>query len=253
MIERRFIFFPESVVTGTPKDWGLDFDDVHFTTTDGINLHGWFVPGTRDITWIWFHGNAGNISHRLENLTLLRDCLGIGLFLFDYRGYGHSEGEVSEEGTYKDALAALDDVLSRQDVDPSKIVYFGRSLGAAVAVDLATKRRPYGLILESAFSSIRDMARKSYPYLPLQVLVHNKYDSVSKIGNCDCPILVIHGDQDDLIPIKQGEKLYDAAKEPKYFHTISGAAHNDTYHVGGEEYFRVLNEFMASLDGPTGV
>ena len=148
MIERSFIFFPEKTITTTPSDFAIDFEDVYFMTVDGVRLHGWFIPGENNITWIWFHGNAGNISHRLENLSLIREYLGVNIFLFDYRGYGWSEGEVSEEGTYRDADAALVHILSRQDVDPAKIVLFGRSMGCAVAVDLAYRNELCALIIE---------------------------------------------------------------------------------------------------------
>ena len=247
MIDRQFIFFPEKELAETPAQWGLSFEDVRFTASDGVKLHGWYVPGSGEVTWLWFHGNAGNISHRLEDLMLLHRNLDVNVFLFDYRGYGLSEGQVSEEGTYRDAAGALDYLLSRQDVDPQKIVYFGRSLGAAVAVWLASEHEPYGLVLESPFTSVKDMAQKAYPRLPLYLLVRTKYDSLSKIGGLSCPILILHGDEDEIVPIGQGRKLYDAATEPKSFYEIQGAAHNNTYIVGGEPYFRTLADFVESL------
>ena len=249
LIENRFIFFPEKQLLETPDDWGLGFEDVQFEASDGVNLHGWFVPGEGDVTWIWFHGNAGNISHRLENLVLLHNRLVINIFLFDYRGYGRSEGHVSEEGTYSDARGALDYILSRQDVDPDRIVYFGRSLGAAVAVWLATQRQPFGLILESPFSSVSDMAKVAFPFTPVHLLVRTKYDSLSRMGELFCPVLILHGDEDETVPISQARKLYDAAAGPKDFYVIQGAGHNDTYIIGQEPYFRALADFMASLDG----
>ena len=247
MIERKFFFFPEKGLIGDPGHWGLSFDDVNFKTGDGVGLHGWFVPGEAEITWLWFHGNGGNISHRLEDLTLLRSRLGVSIFLFDYRGYGRSRGQPSEKGTYLDGTAALNHLLSRGDVDPEKIVYFGRSLGTAVAVWLAVRRRPYGLILESPFASAEDMAKIAYPHLPLHLLVRGKYDSFSKIGEISCPLLVLHGDRDELVPISQGQKLYEAAAGPKSFYVIQGAAHNDTYIAGGEPYYRALGDFIMSL------
>ena len=247
MIDRRFIFFPEKELWGTPAHWGLTFDDVHFEASDGVRLHGWFVPGEGEVTWIWFHGNGGNIGHRLENLVLLRSGLGVNLFLFDYRGYGRSQGRPSEKGTYRDATAALDYVLSRRDVNPDRIIYFGRSLGAAVAVWLAALRRPHGLILESPFASVGDMAKWAFPHLPLYLLVRRKYDSLSQIGKVSCPLLVLHGDLDEVVPISQGRKLYEAATGPKSFYVIEGAAHNDTYIAGGEPYFQALGDFIKSL------
>ena len=247
MIERRFFFFPSSEVTDTPSHWGMSYDEVTFAATDGVRLHGWFVPGYGETTLLWFHGNAGNIGHRLENLMLLHRAVGANIFIFDYRGYGKSEGKASEAGTYRDARGALDYLLSRRDVAEDKIVYFGRSLGTAVAVWLAAQRAPCGLILESPFSSVKDMARVAFPNLPLHLLVRGRYDSLSRIGAVSCPVLVLHGEMDDVIPLDQGKKLYAAAREPKRFYLIPGAAHNDTYEVGGDAYFREFGEFISSL------
>jgi fermentation-respiration switch protein FrsA (DUF1100 family) len=252
VIESNFIFFPEKAIAATPGSVGLDFEDVYFTTIDDVKLHGWFVPGESEVTWLWFHGNAGNIGHRLDNLSILRDRLGVSVFLFDYRGYGLSEGQVSEDGTYLDAEAALAYLRSRQDVDRGKIVFFGRSLGCAVAVDLASRRRPHGLILESPFTSISDMAKRTVPLIPLGALLRTKFDSLSKIDGISAPLLILHGDRDEMVPIELGQQLYEAANEPKEFYTIPGAGHNDTYVVGGEEYFAVLSRFLAGLAEKTG-
>lgn len=248
MIEKRFIFFPERELVGSPAHLGLDYEEVHFPASDGVKLHGWYVPGERDITWIWFHGNAGNISLRLENLALLNQRLGVNILLFDYRGYGRSEGDISEKGTYRDAMGALEYLLARGDVDPDKIVYYGRSLGSAVAVWLAGQHAPLGLILESPFSSVRDMAKAAYPGLPLYLLIRTRYDSLSLMPGISSPVLILHGDQDDIVPISQARKLYEAAREPKSFYTITGAAHNDTYITGGEPYFDALQAFLDSLE-----
>ncbi len=247
MIEENFIFFPEKEITATPDDFGLGFENVYFTAIDGVKLHGWFVPGESNITWLWFHGNAGNISHRLSNLTILRDKLGVNVLIFDYRGYGRSEGEVSEEGTYLDAEAALAYLRSRLDVGRGKVVFFGRSLGCAVAVDLASRHRPYALILESPFTSISDMAKRTVPMLPHDTLISTKFDSISKISGISVPLLVLHGDRDEVVPIELGQQLYEEANEPKEFYTIHGAGHNDAYVAGGEEYFSTLCQFLTKL------
>ena len=249
LIDRHFIFFPQEELVGTPLDWNLPFDEVRFQASDGVNLHGWFVAGERDVTWIWFHGNGGNISHRLENLALFHRDLGVNIFLFDYRGYGSSEGQTSEEGTYRDARGALDYVLTREDVNPDRIIYFGRSLGAAVAVWLATEKQPYGLILESPFASIKDMADIHYGPLPVRLLVRTKYDSLSRISRISSPLLIVHGDQDELVPVSQAQKLYDVAGDPKGLYLIPGAGHNDTYVVGGTPYLAALRDFISSLPG----
>ena len=247
-IERRFIYFPDRDVSGSPADFGLKFDEVYFPASDGTELHGWYVAGKTDVTWLWFHGNAGNIGHRLDNLKRLHDRLGVNIFLFDYRGYGRSQCQPSEQGTYVDAQAALTYLRSRPEVNEEKITYFGRSLGAGVAVELARSDPPYALILESPLPSIREMARRAYPFLPLGPLLRTQYDSLVKIGAIQAPLLVLHGDRDDIVPIDAGRKLFDAANEPKAFYTISGAGHNDTYSVGGEEYFAALGSFLSGLE-----
>ncbi len=247
VIERSFIYFPDRDLVGDPGDVGLPFEDVTFAASDGVRLHGWFVSGQKAITWLWFHGNAGNISHRLENLELLHDELGVSVFLFDYRGYGRSEGTPSEEGTYRDGEAALAYLRSRADVDADRIIYFGRSLGAGVAVELAVGEPPFALILESPVPSIPELARRHYPFLPVWPLIGTKYDSLGKIDKIAAPLLVLHGDRDDVVPFAAGRELFEAANEPKEFYTIRGAGHNDTYLVGGEEYFGVLRRFMEGL------
>ena len=247
LIERYFIYFPQKTLGADPSHVGLAFEDVSFTTADGKALHGWFVPGRNEVTWLWFHGNTGNISDRLVNLKLLHDELGVSVLLFDYRGYGRSEGRPTEKGTYRDADAALAYLRSRGDVSPDRIIYFGRSLGTAVAVDLAARHPPYGLILESPFLSLRHMARLSYRFLPTWPLLVDRYDSQAKIAKVDAPLLVLHGDQDDTVPIEAGRRLFDAAREPKQFYTVRGASHNDTYDVGGPSYLAALQSFVENL------
>ena len=244
MIERHFIYFPVREMESDPSDLGLPFDEVYFVTQDGVRLFGWFVPGDKDLVWLWFHGNAGNISHRLENLALLHHELGVSIFLFDYRGYGRSEGRSSEKGTYLDAEAALAYLYSRGDINKDRIIYFGRSLGAAVAVEMATRQAPTALILESPFPSVSYMARRLYPFLPVWPLLRTKYDSLSKIAEVQAPLLVLHGDSDDIVPVEAGKKLFEAAREPKDFYIISGAGHNDTYLVGGQDYFDEMHRFI---------
>ncbi len=246
MEEEGLIFYPDRLMIGLPTQWGLDFEDIYFPTEDGVALNGWFVPGAKDLTWLWFTGNAGNISYRLDNLKLLHDRLGLNIFIIDYRGYGKSQGKVSEEGTYLDAEAALKYLHSRKDINHDRIISFGRSLGSAVAIDLATKERCLGIILESPFTSATDIMRRIFPFLPPGIL-SAKYDSLSKIKRVTAPLLVLHGDRDEVIPFELGRKLYEAANEPKEFYTIKGAGHNDTYIVGGEEYIAALQGFIANL------
>lgn len=253
VLDKYFIFFPERDLIGDPGQAGLEFEDVFFTASDGVRLHGWFVPGESRATLVWFHGNAGNIGHRVDNLSLLHRRTGLSIFIFDYRGYGRSEGDISEEGTYLDGQAALDYIRLHKGRDlETEVILFGRSLGAGVAVEMAVRNRVRGLILESAFPSVRGMAKRVYPLLPSAVVaafVKTDYDSLSKIRGVEAPLLVLHGDRDTVVPMEQGLELFEAANEPKRFYTIRGAGHNDTYIVGGDEYFRTLREFVLDLTG----
>ncbi|MBI2988355.1 MAG: alpha/beta hydrolase [Deltaproteobacteria bacterium] len=244
-MEERFIFYPSDRIDNTPRDLGLAFDDAYFATGDGVRLNGWFVPYPgAQITLLWFHGNAGNISHRLENIKLLHDKVKINIFIFDYRGYGRSEGRASEGGTYRDGEAALRYLRSRENLDSKGIVFFGRSLGAAVAADLATRESCLALILETPFASIREMARAAFPFLPIGPLLRTRYDVVEKIRKVEAPLLVLHGDRDEVVPYEQGKRVFEAARAPKEFYTIRGAHHNDTYIVGGDAYFAALKNFI---------
>jgi uncharacterized protein len=244
-LETQLIFYPSATIERTPRQAGLDFEDVFFVTRDNVRLNGWFIPHRQArSTMVWFHGNAGNIGHRVENIKLLHDKVQINIFIFDYRGYGRSEGRVSEEGTYLDAEAALDFVRSQLGVEPRKIILFGRSLGAAVAAEMANRFDSQGLILEAPFVSIQEMARVVFPFLPIGPLLQTQYDVREKIQKIKTPLLVLHGDRDEVIPFTQGKMVFDAAPEPKKFFTIGGARHNDTYLVGGESYFQQLQSFI---------
>ena len=253
-IEKGLIFHPgKSNDTATPDIYGIEYDDVIFQTEDGLNLHGWFIPGKKSSpdedlhTLLWFHGNAGNINHRLGNIKMLHERVPVNVFIIDYRQYGRSEGKISEKGTYIDAGAALAHLHSRKEINQEKIIFFGRSLGSAVAVELALKEKCRALILETPFTSILEMGKKLYPFLPVSLLLKTKYDSLSKIRNIKVPILIMHGDKDDLVPFEHGKRLYDMANEPKEFYTIPGAGHNDTHIVGGDEYFDVIRNFVKKL------
>jgi fermentation-respiration switch protein FrsA (DUF1100 family) len=246
-IEDRFIFHPDHVTNRDPSHIGLTFENVFFTTQDGIRLHGWFIPHQdARATLVWFHGNAGNISDRLLNIKLLHDRINTNIFIFDYRGYGQSEGSVSEKGTYLDGEAAIAYLLGRDDAAARKLILFGRSLGAAVAAEIATRVTTLGLILESPFVSIREMAREIFPSLPIGWLLRTRYDTLEKVRLVKTPILVLHGDRDATVPFAHGKRVFEVASQPKRFHRIVGASHNDTFVVGGEKYYEVLREFIES-------
>lgn len=241
----RFIYYPEPRWMVTPADLNLEAEDVFLTPEPGVQLHAWFFPRPEPLATLLFcHGNAGNVSHRLENVVrLLRT--GFQVLLFDYRGYGHSSGQPSERGLYRDAATAWAHLVGRADTAAARRIIFGRSLGGAVAVDLATGVRADALIIESTFTSVRTLARLIFP-LPLPGLPV-KYDSLSKMGRLRMPLLAIHGEQDELIPFAEGRALFEAAAEPKAWYPIPGAGHNDTYLVGGGAYFRRLATFVAEL------
>ena len=250
-LEKRFVFFPVAELLYTPNDAGLEYEDIRIQTSDGLSLHGWFIPGEpdagSDLTWLWFHGNGGNIGHRIEELAQAHRRTGDDIFIFDYRGFGESDGKPSEKGTYLDSRAVVNYLLSRPDVDQNRIVYLGHSLGAAVAVELSLTQPPMAMVLVSPFASVRDMARLALPFPPLGWLVRNHYDSISRIRRLDVPLLVLHGNQDDTVPISQGRKLYEAANQPKRFQALEGASHNDTFQISPEQYWGTIESFLAGV------
>ena len=234
--EASFIFFPQPQLRGDPSHVGLRYRDVWLTADDGVRVHAWLIrgeeseePGQRRILMLITHGNGGNISIRLDQYREFVDRFKyIDIFALEYRGYGLSDGEPSEEGIAMDALAArrwIDDYASATPVDerPS-IVYFGRSLGGAVATRLATVIPPDALILECPISSIPDLAKTVTPwrYLPIEKFIHNRFDAVSHAAEVWCPLLVMHSEFDEIVPIESGWKVYEAAKGPKRFYVIKG-------------------------------
>ena len=246
MIDRFFIFYPNREMSLTPQDVGLAYENVWFTCSDGVSLNGWFVIGETDApTLVWFHGNGGNISNRVSNIGELNHRLGLNIFIFDYRGYGRSGGSPTESGVYLDAEAAVRYVRSRTDIIQERTVYFGRSLGCSIAARTAAEWPPHALILESPFTSVRAMAKHSYPFLPgISLVTPRKFDCLSAIKQVRVPIMVLHGDQDEVVPLGMGKELYEAARPPKRFYVIPGAGHNDTYVIGGESYYGALESFV---------
>lgn len=240
----RMMYYPVRALSATPADYGLDYESVDFATDDGLTLNGWWVPAVDErAVLLFFHGNAGNIGDRLESIAIFLR-LGITVFIVDYRGYGRSEGSPSEQGTYRDARASWRYLTIERGVDPSRIVVFGRSLGAAVATGLVTDRTPKALILESAFTSVPDMAARLFPWLPVRYVLGMRYDNLKRIGEIDCPLLVVHSRDDEIIPFEHGRRLFEAAAEPKEFLQIRHG-HNDGFVLSGAVYRDGLAAFFA--------
>ena len=244
--EKKIIFHPAKFPEGywNPVSLGLKAQDISFQSVDGVNLHGWFVPtsGAR-ATLLWFHGNAGNLSHRLDNIQRLLP-LNLNIFIFDYRGYGKSEGEPDENGIYKDSQAAYNMVLELEGVSVNSLFLFGRSLGGICATETALNNPARGLILESTFTSASDMSRKITPLIPLGWAIRSKLDAINKVTELKLPKLFLHGDRDEVVPFDLGRKLYEGASDPKSFYIIQGAGHNDTYIMGGRDYYNALDRFI---------
>lgn len=215
-----------------------------FQSADGVKLFGWYVEARADAgVLLWCHGNAGTIINRLENLRELYR-LGLSVFLFDYRGYGRSQGTPTEDGLYQDAVGAYDYLTRVRQIRPERIVVFGRSLGAAVATELVSMKPAAGLILESPFPSIAAVAKYHYGGIPVHWLLGAEFNLLGRLPHLSLPTLVIHGDRDDIIPIELGRQVFEMAKPPKWWYAIAGADHNNTYQVGGPSYFRRLAEFI---------
>jgi len=238
------IFYPVRGVAITPKQLGIDAEEIFFETEDGIRIHAFYlpVPGARRAL-LFLHGNAGNASHRLPNAAELA-ALDCSVLVIDYRGYGLSEGRATESGTFADARAGLRYLVDQRGFAESRVIVFGRSLGGAVAVDLAQDRELAGLILESTFPSIADVVSSGPGGAWLAALAGRRFDSAAKIGRIRAPLLFFHGNRDEVIRHELGRRLFEMAPLPKAFETIDGAGHNDLPQVGGQRYFERIRAFL---------
>ena len=268
LFEDSFIYFPSKYPEGIweraePRarvgQIVAQIEDVQLTAADGVRLHGWYCTplvggagGTLEgvetrATLLYLHGNGGNISHRRDFIEeLVR--LPVNVLIIDYRGYGKSEGRPSEEGLYMDARAAWDYLTTTRATPAAEIVIFGKSLGGAVAIDLATKVEACGLVVQSSFTSIADMAGEVLPFVP-RFVIRTKMDSLSKIAAVTCPKLFIHSQADEIIPYRLGRRLFDAASAPKQFYEVKDAPHNLTNTIGGAPYYEALRAFINSSCG----
>ena len=242
--QSRFIYFPERDLTADPTAIGLDFEDVALTTTDDLTLSAWFIPSEESRGTVLFcHGNAGNISHRLDSI-LIFNRLGLDVLIFDYRGYGDSQGFPDENGTYRDAEAAWSYLVETRAVNPGRIIIFGRSLGGAVAAWLAERYPPAMLIVESSFVSLADIGRRVYPFLPVGLILRYRYETAAHLAGVNCPVLVVHSRDDETMPYDHGVRLHQAAAEPKRLLTISGS-HNQGFATSGAAYRDGVEDFIS--------
>ncbi len=249
LFENSLLFFPSQWPRGFPatavlaERVGVPIEDCSFVSPDGVRLHAWWCrPSGSDAVLLLFHGNAGNLADRLE-LVLALASIPVQVVIVDYRGYGRSDGRPDEAGLYADALGAWSFLTGTHGVPADRIVVLGKSLGGAVAVDLATRVEPAGLIVQSSFTSVPEMAAVHYPFVP-RTLIRNRFDSAAKIGRVTCPVMVVHSTSDEIAPYPMGRRLFDLAPEPKRFLAVEGAAHNETWVVGGREWLEAVRRFV---------
>ncbi|MCE9551896.1 MAG: alpha/beta hydrolase [Planctomycetes bacterium] len=242
-LDDPIVYQPARYPSGNWSPENLKFEDVFLEAADGTRLHGWFCPNesARAVVLV-LHGNAGNLSHRQERMRLLQQRLGVTAMIFDYRGYGRSEGLPTEAGVLDDARAARRWLAKKTDIEEWQVVLMGESLGGGVAVDLAAQDGAAGLVLESTFTSLPDVAARQLPYTLAPYLMRNQFQSLEKIGNYRGPLLMAHGDQDSLVPLEQAHRLFAAAHEPKRLMTIPDAGHNWR---PTPEYIQALDEFFS--------
>jgi fermentation-respiration switch protein FrsA (DUF1100 family) len=240
---------PDRALDASPSDIGLDYENVSLTTSDNERLHGWYIPAvdSRGVL-LFFHGNAGNISHRLDSIKIFHE-LDLDILIIDYRGYGQSTGKATEQGTYLDALAAWDYLINSRRIPADQIIVFGRSLGGAVGAWLGVQHTPAAVIIESSFSSGVDMAHRLYPFLPVRLITRLKYPVVDYAARLDCPVLVVHSRHDEIIPFTMGQAIYAAVKQQKKFLELRGD-HNNGFLISQEDYIARLKGFTRAILGP---
>ncbi|OGS96347.1 MAG: lysophospholipase [Gallionellales bacterium RIFCSPLOWO2_02_FULL_57_47] len=245
VFQSNLVFYPEidREVAATPALAKLQYEDIHLKTADGIDLHGWYVPAPQPRgTVLFLHGNAGNISHRLDSIEMFYR-LGYSTLIFDYRGYGNSGGKPTEQGTYRDAEAAWRYLTEQRHIPECRIVLFGESMGGAVAAWMAARQNPAALVISSGFTSVPDLGQQLYPYLPVRLLARIRYDTRESLRSVTAPVLIAHSKADDIIPYEHGRALFAAANPPKQFLDLAGG-HNDGFIFMRETWVKALGDFL---------
>ncbi len=243
LFQTGFVYFPAKEIVSTPHELGLAYEAVTLHTEDGVELSSWFIAVENPrATVIICHGNAGNVSNRM-NLIRMFHSLSLNVLIFDYRGFGASSGKPSEVGTYRDAEAAWRYVVDDRNVKPEDIVVYGESLGGAIAARLAMQHKPGGLVLQSTFTSMPELACRLYRFFPVRLLCRFSYNTAEYLSGVDCPTLVIHSRNDEIVPYSQGWDLYVLAREPKEFLEIEGG-HNDGLLISEEKFIGGINGFL---------
>ncbi len=251
LMQSRMLYLPNELgrtMTMTPMDIGMDYQDVSIETADGVTLHGWFIVGRSSQVLLFFHGNAGNISHRLKSIRQFQN-LGLSILIIDYRGYGQSGGRTTEKGISRDADAAWRYLTEDRAISGSDIVIFGRSLGASVASWLATQHQPLALIVESSFTSVPDIAEELYPWLPARWLSRFSHATRDYVRDVRCPILVAHSRDDEIIPFHHAEAIFASANKPRTLLAIRGN-HNDAFLQDERTYIEGVRTFLTGLFVP---
>jgi fermentation-respiration switch protein FrsA (DUF1100 family) len=247
ILQPRLLYVPMREVLYTPAEVNLEFENVIFKTADGLRLSGWFIPAQNSqFTILFCHGNGGNMMHCLDSIDIFHN-LGLNCLIFDYRGYGNSEGKPSEEGTYLDAQAAYKWLTEEKKVPPGDIIVFGMSLGGSIAAHLAGKNKVAALVIESAFTSYADIGSRFYPYMPVRWFARFGYKTIHYIKDIRCPIMLIYSRDDEVMPFEFGLELFNSANEPKEFVEIFGG-HNDCFLVSGELYKNAWIKWLKFLE-----
>lgn len=244
--QSKLVYFPSTNMGTNPKSVGLEYESITFYSSDNTKLHAWYIPKKgADLTLLFLHGNGGNISHRIDSIKIF-NSLGMNVLIFDYRGYGKSGGNATEQNTYDDARSAWDYLVKNKKVKAEDIIIFGRSLGGAIAANLGSTLKPRGMILESTFTSAKEFASDVYPFVP-KSLIHFTYGTTKYLKDINYPILVVHSKDDDIVPYKHGEAVFKNANEPKSFLKIRGS-HNQGFLQSKDIYVNSLKDFLKEIN-----